>query len=348
MSIIRKVALIAVMALLIGVISWLDQITGIFPDLTVLYLIPIVIATAYTGMVSGFILALVAAAAELSSNLRLGFPLNTEVGVDALFHLVAFMLSVYAADRLLTQLKTIRMFEEERVRDINIAKELHKEVLAPYSRHFRDLTISSRLIPAKDLAGDYYHIAKAGTRLFVCIGDISGKSIAAALFSTLLNESLTAALTHSASLPEILSRVNDQLYGALPEVTFVTLFCAMIGDRSIDYVNAGHEPPLIFHSREHSVTLLESGQHLPLGISDVLEANTETLPFGKGDTFLAVTDGITESAEFKDKPFAKLAGVLRENAGSTPDRIVEAVFAKAMRNVEHLTDDATAICIKRY
>lgn len=250
---------------------------------------------------------------------------------------------------MLTQYKTIAELEQRRGQDLAIAKGAYESVLIPPPTQYNNLAIGTKVAFARELGGDYYYFADSGDdRLFFCIADISGKSIAAALFSALLHQSIRNVLEDTLDLTEIVESVNANMYASLPDTMFVTLFCALIDDGSISYVNAGHEPPLFYSRRTNEMHLLQSYVPMPIGILQDLRIEKKSVPFEPGDILLAVTDDVTESEAFRDDPFGTLKNVLEEQTSSNPENIADIVFRKAIpKDRGAPADDIIIACIKK-
>ena len=87
--------------------------------------------------------------------------------------------------------------EEKRRNDLGKGKKVHEKGYATSKRRYGKLSIGSKVAFASELGGDYCNIAGLKEGLFLCLADISGKGIAAALFAALLNQSVIDPLmTH--------------------------------------------------------------------------------------------------------------------------------------------------------
>lgn len=343
----RALIILLTLAAAIGV-SILDVVTGLRPDISILYLIPVIAGAVFVSFRYGLLVAAVAAAAELFFHIELGAGHGARLYLDVLFHFSVFVLGAVLISRLIIQLRTIAELEQIRTRDLNIAKEVHRSVFAPVPTHYGNLVIGAKLTFARELGGDYYHFAETEDGLVFFIADISGKSVAAALFSALLNDVVIDALEHSTDLATIFATVNSRISTTLPENMFVTMFCAFINEEAIRFINAGHEPALLFSKKDGTVKLLESQMTLPIGVQPDLKIEPSVESFVSGDVLLAVTDGVTESEAFKEKPLEKLKILVRENSDSDPQEIANLVYARAAVGAsENLPDDIVITCVKR-
>lgn len=170
--------------------------------------------------------------------------------------------------------------------------------LLPPETGFDCAAICRQLI---EIGGDYYDfITRPNHTAAFAIGDVSGKGISAALMLANLRAALHDEMSRETiNLVGLISKLNKLVYEASPSGRFITLFYAQYDSRDsrIHYVNAGHNPPLIFRrpSRVGNPKELSVGG-LPLGIMFnprlVYQQGTETMR--SGDALVAYTDGITE------------------------------------------------------
>jgi sigma-B regulation protein RsbU (phosphoserine phosphatase) len=79
---------------------------------------------------------------------------------------------------------------------------------------------------------------------------------------------------------------------------FITLFCCSIDSHYIVYINAGHEPPILYSKTTDRFLLLESKTPFPVGIMPNLSIEISIEAFEPGSLLLAVTDGVSESPHF--------------------------------------------------
>lgn len=341
--------LITAITLIAAVTIGIVDVTGYLPEITILALIPIIAGTYYLGFGYGVFVAMIAAVSELIAHLLLETGArHTEVIANTISHTFIYILTAALIARLVRQLGTITRLEEQRNNDIDIAQKVHGSVFAPIPSQFGNMSIGSKVAFARELGGDYYFVTSIEERLFICLADISGKSIAAALFAALLNQSVTESLEHTSDLSALVDRINSRISSAFPEDMFVTMFCALISADELSYVNAGHPPPLLYSNQEGSLKLLQSRHALPIGIIPELKIESAIESFRPGEVLLATTDGITESRAFRDRPQEKLKEVLKQNADAEAQDLTDHIFAKAVpEDMKNPLDDVIVICIKR-
>ena len=348
MSRVTRASIVAI-TLIAAITIGIADVSDFLPELTAFVLIPVIAGTYYLGFRYGVFVAMVAAVTELVVHTAVDPGVgHAQVIFNNATHTFIYILTAALIDRLVRQLRTITDLQALRSNDLNIAKGVHESVFAPVPDRFGTLSIGSKVAFARELGGDYYYVKDLDEKLFFCIADISGKSTAAALFAALLNQSVTEALEHTTDLTVLVKRVNSRISSSLPEDMFVTMFCALISEGELFYVNAGHPPPLLYSKQEGSTKTLLSGHVLPIGIGPDLVIESTTEPFRPGDIFLATTDGITESSAFSEAPYEKLEELLDQNADADAQVITEAVFTKAVPDdMKNPLDDIVVVCIKR-
>ncbi|MBI4475417.1 MAG: serine/threonine-protein phosphatase [Acidobacteria bacterium] len=149
---------------------------------------------------------------------------------------------------------------------------------------------------ALGVGGDYYDfLVLEDGKLGLAIGDVSGKGIPAALLMASLRASLRGQTIQGTSdLAALMSNVNKLVYESSSSNRYATFFYAQYDalSRKLTYVNAGHNPPLLFRSRE--VTRLEMGGPV-VGLLPSFAYSAETIALQPGDILVAFTDGISEA-----------------------------------------------------
>lgn len=151
-------------------------------------------------------------------------------------------------------------------------------------------------MPHRSIGGDYYDVINVNTDEFVfCMGDISGKGIAAALVMANLQSYLNASpplVTESER--ELVDRLNSKIFSITNGEKFITLFIARynILNRELIYLNAGHNPPFLVNQGE--VTRLDKGCTL-LGILDYIpKVQLGKIKLEPNSLIFTYTDGLSE------------------------------------------------------
>ena len=320
----------------------LDRVSGL-PDLTVLYLLPIILGTYWLGLRFGLALGVAALAAEVLAQPLQQRPLMV---ADAAAHIAVFALAAVATARLLAQLKAVRALQQRRDVEIGVARVLHEATTAEDTPDDPRFEIASRLHAARELGGDLVLLRKTGGGPFLCVSDISGKGVPAALFSALLRSALTDALEESCDPGHVVRHVNARMHASLPPDMFVTMFCGLLSDSELAYANAGHEPGFLLRSDGGETSDLLSKDGMPVGIQPTLVIPTTSLPFKPHDIFVSFTDGVTDSPAFDGERDA-VRRVLETERRATAAALADALVARATGGQAPQRDDVTVLAVRR-
>lgn len=191
--------------------------------------------------------------------------------------------------------------ERERIESqLRIAREIQEgalpRVFPPFPER-NEIDIFASMEPAKEVGGDFYDFFFLDdNRLYVLIGDVSGKGVPAALFMMICKTLLKSEALNGGSAGEILARANNAIYPDNDTCMFVTVFCAIINTETgeVDYVCAGHNPPLI--SRDGGeYKFLDLEKSSVLGPMPDARFSSGKLQLNPNDVFFLYTDGVTEA-----------------------------------------------------
>ena len=158
------------------------------------------------------------------------------------------------------------------------------------------IMVSARMKSARQVGGDFYDsfLLENGN---VCafIGDVSDKGIAAALFMVFVKTLMREKLMDIPDLAQAVCEVNRELCNSNPEGMFVTVFVVVIEQNSgkLQYVNAGHNKPVITHGSK--TEFLECSPCMALGVFDDSEYEKHEEEFTSGDLIYLYTDGVTDA-----------------------------------------------------
>jgi serine phosphatase RsbU (regulator of sigma subunit)/pSer/pThr/pTyr-binding forkhead associated (FHA) protein len=253
------------------------------------------------------------------------------------------------------KIENVRLLEEslEKRRmeeDMRMAAEIQTGLLpssAPLIPGW-DLAGSNR--PCRTVGGDYYDFAIEKGRLLLALGDVSGKGTGAALLMTVLRAAVRAHWTEP-SLADAVSRINRTVCQNVPSSKYVTFFLASLdpGSGRLDYVNAGHNPPILVRAAGEVEKLSIGG--LVLGIFEDVSYEGGTIEMGQGDTLVVYSDGVTETWDPEGEEYGEDKLVALAVGGRV--RGADAVQAAILSEIESFeqgaraTDDRTLVVLKR-
>jgi sigma-B regulation protein RsbU (phosphoserine phosphatase) len=203
--------------------------------------------------------------------------------------------------------------------------------------------------PAGELAGDYYDIRPmANERVLLCIGDVAGKGPAAALVMANLQAAVKTLAEEDLPPIELCRRVNRVLCGNCEEGRFVTFFCGVLdtADRTMRYVNAGHNPPVVARPNGSMLRLGDGGP--VLGEFPDWSAAQGEIQLASGDRIVLYTDGITEASNLAGDEYGaeRLGALACAYRHETAAELHARVMADAIRFAGGaFHDDATLLVL---
>ncbi len=203
--------------------------------------------------------------------------------------------------------------------------------------------------PAKVVGGDYYDVIRLSKdKLAICIADVVGKGVSAALLMANVQASVRAFAAETASPAYVCSRINSVLCANIASGKFVTLFYGVLdaSSRILQYTNAGHLRPILIGSNG-KVKHLENGGAL-LGVFPDWKYENSTVELGPGDILLLFTDGITEAMDLDGEEFGEER--LIQAARNPVEQSIEDLQAHLLNSVKEfcnfrMRDDATLILL---
>lgn len=335
--------------LFIALIGYFDYITGFLPDFTLLYLAPIVLSSVQFGFRTSVVAAFFAFIANMISHFFvLGWQIGTGAYIDSFFHLVIFLAAAYIATLLADNYRRISALQRELSNDFEIAKVTQHAFFSETRLDIPGIDIGVKLNLTHGVGGDYYDFQQIEpSKIAMLIADISGKSLSASLFTAVLRANWRNAVRKNSEPKLIIQELSDNLYGELLPEMFATMFFAVLDLKTseLKYVNAGHEPPILF-TENREVIFLSHPKSMVVGIYKEFKFTEHTVLFKPSDVLLMYTDGLTEpgSADFTED---KIVNFLAEHSKDKAQVLAEAVYNARFGAGKKPIDDVTIVCVKR-
>ncbi|MDQ2842635.1 MAG: ADOP family duplicated permease [Acidobacteriota bacterium] len=217
---------------------------------------------------------------------------------------------------------TDRVVEQEKLnRDLALAAEVQKRLL-PEGYPATSLgEVAAFTLPARTVGGDYYDFVQVGDHsIGIALADVAGKGIAAALIMSVVQASLRILSSEeNISLPNLVAKMNRFLHRSTGFNSYATFFYAQVDERerTLNYVNAGHNPPYLVR-RETGEQPLEELSTGGMVIGMFAQANYEEgqIQLQTGDVLAVFTDGVTEALNSAEEEFGeeRLQDLLRRFA----------------------------------
>lgn len=189
-----------------------------------------------------------------------------------------------------------QQLEQERLkREMELAGDIQKMLVPNVLPNVANISMSSEYQPHSEVGGDYFDVFDVNEdELVVCIGDISGKGISAALLMSNFQAILRALVYQESSLEDLIIKLNERFTKITNAERFITFFIAKINkkDLSMDYISCGHNPTFLIKGDQKIE--LKTGCTL-LGMFDELPSvQLGTTQLEQGDLLFMYTDGIID------------------------------------------------------
>ncbi len=187
--------------------------------------------------------------------------------------------------------------EKKRLEDeLKLARSIQEGFLPQNIPDTPGLDIGARSRFSLEVAGDYFDvIALPDGRTVIALGDVSGKGAGAALIMANLQASLRALVKVNADLTDLVGSVNDIICQNTPVEEYIT-FVIGVFDPAVStftYINAGHNPPVVFRNNDENEELDVGG--VILGVIPGYEYSVGTVRLKERDRIFFYTDGISEA-----------------------------------------------------
>lgn len=208
---------------------------------------------------------------------------------------------------IITAIENNRLFKES-LKQAAIKKEMElarkmQAMLIPQNDSFPrndQLKVSAFYHPHFDVGGDYYDVISLDeNEIGFCIADVSGKGISAALLMSNFQATFRALFTKDIPLKFLIERLNDRVLFNAKGEKFITFFIGRfnIKSKEFEYINAGHNPPLIYHHDSKKLDFLRSGC-VGLGmLDDIPYVVKGYIQITEPVKILLYTDGLVELLE---------------------------------------------------
>lgn len=253
--------------------------------------------------------------------------------------------------------ETARLNEEEatlrRLQDeLALASDIQLGLLPKAMPVVPGYDIAGRNTPAEAIGGDYFDFIDLDDgRLAICVADVSGKGLSAALLMANLQATVRAQALLRLPPGMCLEHSNTLLSQSTDLHTFATCFYAVLNAEcnEVCYANAGHDPPLVF-STNGGVTRLGAGGFV-LGFLEGVKYQEEAVRLDSGDMLVMYSDGITDAEDRQGRPFGeqRLCDVAQAHLAEPANLVVESILdaVRAHAGGHGQSDDMTVVVVRR-
>jgi sigma-B regulation protein RsbU (phosphoserine phosphatase) len=261
---------------------------------------------------------------------------------------------------ILVAIENIRLFNES-LRQESLRKELElasnvQGMLVPDENDLPKndkIRVKGFYKPHFDVGGDYYDCIELDkNEIGFCIADVSGKGISAALLMSNFQANLRALFTHEINLPALVEKLNKRVIEAANGEKFITLFIAKYNykTKELEYINAAHNPPLIYDIEKQEMTQLQNGC-VGMGMLDEIPIIRKGfITIDKPTKILCYTDGLVDLVTERgiSSDLAPIEDALKNN--ESIDKNIDTIIKRQGINEDNeaIFDDISMLGIEIY
>lgn len=240
---------------------------------------------------------------------------------------------------------------ERNVAELSIAAKIQAGML-PQPLKGEGFALYCDMRPAQTVGGDFYDFFLLDeNHLYLCIADVSGKGVPAALYMAKAKTILADCLYQTGRLAEAMAEANRQLAQDNADCMFVTAFAAVLNLKTgiLEYVNAGHNPPMLLCNNTY--TALPMAGSPVLGCLPQAEYASQSVLMMPGQLLVMYTDGVTEAENAQGEFYTEKSLQLFLNSRNTATgaelaAIIEQEVA-TFANGAMQADDITLVILER-
>jgi sigma-B regulation protein RsbU (phosphoserine phosphatase) len=275
-------------------------------------------------------------------------------------HILFYLLDLgWQFDEVDFSLNTVRAAVGSRLFDARVrgtvreAAEIQQSLLEE-PPDFPGYDLAARSVPAEEVGGDFFDFhAFDGEMLGVSIGDASGHGLPAALLVRDVVTGLRMGLEKELKIATVFAKLNRVIHRSNLSSRFISVFYGELeADGNFIYVNAGHQPPLIFSNRlpEGPILELNTGGTVigPLPEAQFRRGFARIRP---GEVLVMCTDGILERRGAKGEFFGeeRLRAVVGKDLEAPAEELLDRVFdaSYSFGRERPWEDDATVVVVRR-
>ncbi|HET6348731.1 MAG TPA: PP2C family protein-serine/threonine phosphatase [Candidatus Krumholzibacteria bacterium] len=239
-------------------------------------------------------------------------------------------------------------------RDLQIARDIQRWLAPAAPPQVPGIDISFMTTPANTVSGDYYDaflLDEDKKRLLLIVADVAGKGVPAAILMASLQTCLHSCASDSREPLPLVARLNDfACTRSLEGQRFTTAFLAELDveTRELQYVNAGHEFPVLRRANG-SIERLETGG-LPLGVTRQATHECGTTRLEPGDLLFVFSDGLVDAPNAAGAPFGdeRVVATVRELGGESAEGAIRSMIERVDRfsGETRRDDDITCLTLR--
>lgn len=307
---------VSAFAIFFILVAFLDLVLDRDLSLYAFYLIPALYATWFLGARWGYSSCVASAVVWLIDDLAgpQGYDYTFIPYWNLATRATVLLFIVAVVGFLKSALEHTYQLERQQVqKEYDIAREVQLRLLPLTPPSYPGLDFGCVYKPAQLVGGDYYDfIPLSRERVGIAVADVSGKGLSSALLMASLQGLMhNYPASYKSEISAFVTRLSASLYELTANNRYATLFFMIVDPKSqtVEYVNAGHNPPLLFRN-EHppgcgarAESLSQGGP--PVGILPRSQYQSDRVVLREGDVLVAYTDGVTDAQNSLREEFGK-------------------------------------------
>ena len=263
------------------------------------------------------------------------------------------------ANQTAVAIENARLYESEREKlildnDLENARKIQKSLLPASIPKIKGLDISGTMISAMQVGGDYFDVIKVSdSKVFVIVGDVSGKGLAASFYMSKLQTMVRLYCNETNTPFSVLSKINFRIFKEMEKNWFITATVALFDmeSKSVKICRAGHTSTVLVNNG-NLTEITPSGIGLGLEEGKIFDKNLQEIElyFDEKSLFTFYSDGVTEAMNSKNEMFGskKLNEFLINKSVFSTSTIQEELLEelKHHRKNHPQNDDITFVLVK--
>jgi len=246
-----------------------------------------------------------------------------------------------------------RILKQRMEEELNLAKNIQVGLLPDPLPKIDRFDLAAINISSRQVGGDYFDFIETDdSNHLLAIADVTGKGVPASLLMANLQSMLHALAPIDVTLDEATGSINDIIHKNTPADKFITFFWGKIFENGtkFKYVNAGHDPPILFRKDSEEPVLLEVGGVILGAMPTLMPYESAEIDLKPGDLIVFFTDGVTEAMspdQTQEYETKRLKECIRKNRNKTSQEIQDAIIKDIntfSNNIQY--DDITIIVLK--
>jgi phosphoserine phosphatase RsbU/P len=225
------------------------------------------------------------------------------------------------------------------------AVAVHRRLMPRELPQLKGFSIAAISRPLGYKGGDYYDVFSMGEKVAICIGDVVGKGVPAALMMSNLQAAVKVTAAHWVNPSDLCQRVNQLACNNGASDKFISFFYAVLDlrTRKLTYCNCGHNPPILKRANGSVERLLVGGTLIGLRPGELYHEAYVSL--AAGDQLVLFTDGVSEVENESGDQYGEQR-IIEQLNGQSATEILDGIVRDVTSHCKGVfSDDATGVVL---